>query len=80
MFVHAGAKDAINAAFRTMFGAEANEMSLLYLLAYCAAAGGFEPLISANEAIGGQEFKVKVYLFIVQVAQYNCSLTSLSQE
>ena len=55
-----GASDCIDATCRCMFGVEPQDMSLLYFLAYCNAAGGFEPLISANEEVGGQEFKIKV--------------------
>ena len=59
-FYHPSAmREAFEAACRTMFGAEPAEMSLLYFLTYCRAAGGLPPLIEAK-ANSGQEFKVKV--------------------
>ena len=41
---------------------EPSDLSLYYFLTYAAAAGGLEPLISAEEG-GGQQFKIKVCVF-----------------
>ena len=47
-------------ALRVIFGSDPAHISLLYLLMYARAAGGFTPLISDLPKVGGQEFKVKV--------------------
>jgi hypothetical protein len=39
-------------------------MSTLYYLLYAAAAGGMDPLISAQKNIGGQEMKIKVMVSV----------------
>lgn len=56
-----GAKEAVASAGRVMFGVEPGDMSFLYYLMYIQAAGGIEPLISADKN-SGQEFKVKVII------------------
>ena len=50
----------MEAAGRTMFGTEAQHISLLYYLMYASSAGGLDALISAKPGSGGQEFKIKV--------------------
>ncbi len=50
----------MDATCRCMFGAEVSHASWLYFLHYCNAAGGIEPLISADSDESGQEFKIKV--------------------
>lgn len=42
------ARAAMDAALRTIFGAEAGELSLLHMLAYVRSAGGLEKLISTE--------------------------------
>jgi monoamine oxidase len=44
----AGARGAMDAAIRTIFGAEAGELSLLHVLHYARAAGGFDRLIETR--------------------------------
>lgn len=44
----ADARAAMDAAMRTIFGAEAEELSLLHTLAYVRSAGGLEKLISTE--------------------------------
>lgn len=56
------AKETVDAALRVIFGSDPSHISLLYLLMYARAAGGFTPLISDKANVGGQEFKVKVSL------------------
>ncbi|KAI0218221.1 Amine oxidase [flavin-containing] A [Lamellibrachia satsuma] len=53
------AKETVDAALRVIFGSDPSHISLLYLLMYARAAGGFTPLISDKANVGGQEFKVK---------------------
>ena len=52
----------MDVALRVIFGSDPAHISLLYLLMYAKAAGGFTPLISDLPKVGGQEFKVKVSL------------------
>lgn len=54
----ADARGAMDAAMRTIFGAEAGELSLFHVLAYVRSAGGLEKLISTesgfqHDRIGG---------------------------
>lgn len=49
----------ILAAVRTMYGVDSDQLSALYFLAYCAAAGGFQTLIEATPK-SAQEYKIKV--------------------
>ena len=53
----------ILAAVRTMYGVDSDQLSALYFLAYCAAAGGFQTLIEATPK-SAQEYKIKVSLLI----------------
>ena len=45
-----------DAAFRVVFGAEPSEVSVLYFLAYCNAAGGFLKLVEVEQAAQEQRF------------------------
>ena len=46
-----------------MYGVDSDQLSALYFLAYCAAAGGFQTLIEATPK-SAQEYKIKVSLLI----------------
>jgi len=63
VFDDAAAKKTFDLAIRCIFGAEAVDMSLLYFLTYISAAGSLDSLLSSREKLGGQEFKVVVWLF-----------------
>ncbi|XP_074649312.1 putative flavin-containing monoamine oxidase A [Tubulanus polymorphus] len=52
------AHDTIDAACRCMYGMETSQISLLYFLTYCAAAGGVRTLTEAGEG-SAQEMKIK---------------------
>ena len=59
MLYISAAGELIDAGFRTVFGAETSQMSLLYVLAYIKAAGGIHDLTESTKN-GGQEYKIKV--------------------
>ena len=46
---------AVNAALRVVFGAEADELSLLFFLSYTTSAGGFKKLIEVKD--GAQQLR-----------------------
>ncbi|KAK2156775.1 hypothetical protein LSH36_205g02006, partial [Paralvinella palmiformis] len=58
LWTHA-ARQVVDISGRCVFGIEGSQVSALYYLIYCAAAGGIRPLISAEPNIGGQELKIK---------------------
>jgi len=43
------ARSLLNVACRTIWGAEADELSMLYVLSYIASAGGLDPLFEVEE-------------------------------
>eukprot|EP00742_Colponemidia_sp_Colp-10_P001990 GILJ01002125.1.p1 GENE.GILJ01002125.1~~GILJ01002125.1.p1 ORF type:complete len:508 (-),score=65.71 GILJ01002125.1:113-1636(-) len=51
-----GTKKMMDVAVRTIFGCEANELSLLHGLFYANASGGFEPLVTTTN--GAQQWRV----------------------
>lgn len=53
-----GAKDAVDAAIRTIFGTECSQISMLYFLAYASAAGSLQQILEATPG-SAQEFKVE---------------------
>ena len=61
--IYSGARDLLDAGFKCFFGAESSQMSLLYVLLYGSAAGGYGA-ISGSEENSGQEFKIKVNFWL----------------
>ena len=53
----------MESAVRCIFGAEVANASWLYFLHYCNAAGGLDPIITADSDNSGQEYKIKVALY-----------------
>lgn len=47
------------AAIRTIYGVDGDQLSALYFLQYCAAAGSLQTLIEATPT-SAQEYKIKV--------------------
>ena len=56
---HLGAKKAFDVAVSNVFGLCPSQISLLYFLHYCNAAGSLEVLLDAENG-GAQSLKVKV--------------------
>lgn len=61
--IFAAARQAMESAVRCIFGAEVANASWLYFLHYCNAAGGLDPIITADSDNSGQEYKIKVALY-----------------
>ena len=61
--IFAAARQGIESAIRCILGAEVANASWLYFLHYCNAAGGLEPIITADNDNCGQEYKIKVAVF-----------------
>ena len=61
--IFAAARQAMESAVRCIFGAEVANASWLYFLHYCNAAGGLDPIISADGDNSGQEYKIKVSIY-----------------
>ena len=59
----AAVRQAMESAVRCIFGAEVANASWLYFLHYCNAAGGLDPIITADSDNSGQEYKIKVALY-----------------
>jgi len=59
LYFFIGAKEMFQVACRTIFGAEASQISGLAFLSYCSAAGSLAQMIESNEG-SAQEFKIKV--------------------
>ena len=50
------ARSLLNVACRTIWGAEADELSMLYVLSYIASAGGLDPLFEVEEGAQARWF------------------------
>lgn len=59
MLYFSDAKDTMRACFRTMFGVELSQISLLYFLTYVASCGDINTMVEATEN-SAQEFRIKV--------------------